>query len=339
MIMSFALIKKISFNSAFDFMALRRLSLMFSGLLVLGSIAAFFTMGLNYGVDFRGGSLLEVRMKQAFQMDELRSELNSLDLGEIRLQEFGLPTDVLILVQYQVAETAEEEEKAQQAAIERIKAQLDDRVDQYRRTEVVGPTVSAELIEAGILATLIALGAIALYIAIRFEWRFALAALAALTHDVITTVGLFAILQLEFNLATVAAILTIAGYSINDTVVVFDRIRESLRKYKQKTVYELLNMALNATLTRTTMTSITTLLALLSLFIFGGPVIRDFSIALIWGVIIGTYSSLLLATPLVLILGLKATVFDKPEIDEEDGAAAYVKRMKSKRGDEDEEQG
>jgi len=271
----------------------------FSTILVVGSIALFLGKGLNYGIDFIGGIMLEVRTEQAADLGEMRSALGGLGLGEVALQEFGQETDVLIRVQRQ-----DGGEKAQQAAVAKIKETLGSGVE-YRRTEFVGPKVSEELFIDGLMAVGLAILAILVYIWFRFEWQFGLGAVVALTHDVISTVGIFSLLGLEFNLSTVAAVLTIAGYSINDTVVVYDRVREDLRKYKKMPLPELLNRAINETLSRTVMTSLTTLLALGALFFLGGAVIRDFSFAMIWGVIIGTYSSICLAVPLLLYLKLE----------------------------------
>ncbi len=303
-----ALIRKIPLDPQLDFIGKRNICIVFSTLLVLASIGVFLVQGLNYGVDFRGGILMEVRTDGPANLSELRSELGGLGLGEVSLQEFGESTDVLINVQRQ-----DGEEAAQITAINLVKETLGDRVVEYRRVEFVGPKVGAELREAGILATVLALGAIALYIWFRFEWQFAVAALMALTHDVIATIGFFAFMQIEFNLATLAAVLTIAGYSINDTVVVFDRTREELRRYKRRPILDIYNMAINRTISRTTMTSVTTLLALISLATFGGEVIRGFSLGLIWGIVIGTYSSIGLAIPLLNLMRLRASHVAPPD--------------------------
>ncbi|NNG05831.1 MAG: protein translocase subunit SecF [Inquilinus sp.] len=282
-----------------DFVGPRRLAFGLSGLLVLASIVLVAVLGLNFGIDFRGGILMEVRSEQAADIGQMRTTLGGLGLGEVSLQEFGAETDVLIRIQRQPG--AEDE---QIAAIAAVQEALGPGFD-YRRTEFVGPTVGQELIEAGILAVVLAMGGILLYIWFRFEIQFGLCAVIALTHDVVTTIGLFALIQHEFNLATVAALLTIAGYSINDTVVVFDRVRENLRRYKKAPLVEILNRSLNETLSRTTITGLTTLLALVALYAFGGAVIRDFSLALIWGVVIGTYSSIYVAVPLLLYVKLR----------------------------------
>jgi preprotein translocase subunit SecF len=275
----------------------RKIGFAISALLILGSIVLVGTRGLNLGIDFLGGTLIEVQTEGPANLSAMRTELNDLGLGEVTLQEFGAPDTVLIRIQRQAGE-----EEAQLAALEAAKAAIDEQVVEYRRQEFVGPTIGAELQEAAIYAVLSALVAIMIYIWFRFEWQFGLGAIVALTHDVIATMGLFALLQLEFNLSTVAAVLTIAGYSINDTVVVYDRVREKIRKYKRMPFDELFDFALNKTLSRTVMTSVTTLLALFALAFFGGEVIRGFSIALIWGVVIGTYSSVMVAVPLLLYL-------------------------------------
>lgn len=285
-------------NTSFDFVSRRRLAYPLSALLIILSIGAFLTQGLNFGIDFRGGILIEIKTEGPANVAQLRATVGGLGLGEVQVQEFGAPDDVLIRVQQQDGSEAE-----QIQAINIIKDALGDQVTEYRRTEFVGPTVGAELISSAIWAVLLAIGAILIYIWFRFEWQFGIGAVIALTHDVLTTIGLFAITQLEFNLATVAAILTIAGYSINDTVVIYDRVREELRRYKKLDMPAVLNLAVNRTLSRTFMTSVTTLIALVALAIFGGTIIRDFAYAMIWGVVIGTYSSVFIAVP--VLLGLK----------------------------------
>jgi len=287
-------INLISVKPNINFVGRRKIFFGISIILIMISIVMFFTHGLNYGIDFQGGILIEVRVDKAGKLGEMRRQLTNLNLGEVSLQEFGAPTDILIRIQKQVGG-----EKAQQAAIDKVKRKLGSSV-KYRRTEFVGPKVSEELFRDGVLAVILAIMGILLYIWFRFEWQFGIGAIIALCHDVITTIGIFALSGIEFNLSTVAAILTIAGYSINDTVVVFDRVRENLRKYKSLPLLELLNNSVNETLSRTVMTSATTLLALLSLYILGGEVIRGFSFAMIWGVLIGTYSSICLAVPLLL---------------------------------------
>ncbi|MDP7601223.1 MAG: protein translocase subunit SecF [Rhodospirillales bacterium] len=288
----------ISIKPNLEFIGKRTIFFAFSVLLILASLSLFVARDLNYGIDFQGGILIEVRVDKAGKLGKMRQQFSNLGLGEISLQEFGAPTDILIRVQKQ-----EGGEKAQQAAIDKVKQALGPGVE-YRRTEFVGPKVSEELFRDGVLAVVLAMLGILIYIWFRFEWQFGLGAIIALTHDVLSTIGIFALTGIEFNLSTVAAILTIAGYSINDTVVVYDRVRENLRKYKTLSLPELLNNSINETLSRTVMTSVTTLLALLSLYILGGEVIRGFSFAMIWGVVVGTYSSICLAVPLLLYLNV-----------------------------------
>ena len=286
-----------------NFLGLRVVFLGISATLIVASIILFAVFGLNLGVDFRGGILIEVQTKAPANLADLRSRLGNLGLGEVSLQQFGAPTDILINVQRQDGEEGE-----QNAAINAIKRELGDQVAEYRRAEFVGPKVGGELKRAGILATVLAMLGITVYIWFRFEWQFAVGGLVALFHDVVATIGFLALTQLEFNLSTLAAVLTIAGYSINDTVVIFDRVRETLRKYKKMPLLDLLNLSVNQTLSRTTLTSFTTLLALISLAVFGGEVIRGFAVVLIWGVILGTYSSWGLAVPLLSYMSLRAGV-------------------------------
>ena len=290
-------LKLVKTGTDIKFMKIKRLTLLVSSFLFLLSLISIFTKGLNLGIDFTGGSLIEVRFEEKISLNNLRSEMNNLDLGEIQLQTIGEENDVVIRVQDKNNDAI-----TQTKTIEVIKNSLKDKSVDYRRTEFVGPKVGGELVNAGIIAVIFSLIGILFYIWLRFQWNFAIGAIIALIHDVILTLGFFSVLQLEFNLATVAAVLTIAGYSINDTVVIYDRIRETMRKYKQITFDEIINLALNGTLSRTLMTSLTTLLALTALFIFGGVVISSFIIALIWGVFIGTYSSLYVASPLLIFL-------------------------------------
>lgn len=290
-------------NTKINFIGRRKIAFVCSALLMAFSLGFFAVKGLNYGIDFKGGILMEVRTPAVADIDGLRDRLSGLGLGEVALQEFGQPTDVLIRIERQPGG-----EKAQMVAVGKVKESLGKDVASYRRTEFVGPKVGGELIQAGILAVVLSLVVIMVYVWFRFEWQFSVGAITALTHDVIATIGVFSVLGLEFNLATVAAILTIAGYSINDTVVVFDRIRENLRKFKTMPIDELLNVSVNQTLSRTLLTSITTLLALLAIFIFGGAVIKDFAFALIWGVLVGTYSSVFVASPVVMSLNIRESI-------------------------------
>jgi preprotein translocase SecF subunit len=277
-----------------DFMRWHIVGFAFSGFLSVLTLVLFLTQGLNYGIDFLGGTLIEARVTTGpANLAEMRATLNALNLGEVTLQEFGGPSDVLIRFAQQPGGDA-----AQMQALRTVREALGPGID-YRRVEVVGPSVGSELIRAGILATVLATVAIMVYVWFRFEWQFGVGAVLATIHDVTTTVGLFALLQLDFNLTTLAAILTIAGYSINDTVVIYDRMRETMRKHRTMPLRDLINLALNETLARTIITASTTILAVLSLLLFGGEVLRGFSIALLWGMIIGTYSSLFIAGPVL----------------------------------------
>ncbi len=304
------LVSLIPLGTKIDFMRFRKMAGSSSIAMAILSIVFFLVLGLNYGIDFRGGILMEIRTPGAADIGELRSNLSGLGLGEVQLQEFGNETDVLIRIERQPGG-----ERGQQSAVTKVREALAKGID-YRRVETVGPKVGGELIEAGIIAVLLALAAMLLYIWFRFEWQFGVGAVIALTHDVVLTIGIFALLGLEFNLSTVAAILTIAGYSINDTVVVYDRVRENLRKYKSMDLEALLNLSINDTLSRTILTSVTTLLALMALFLFGGQVIKGFSFAMIWGVIIGTYSSIWIAVPLLVYMKLKRGGLIIGEVDE-----------------------
>ena len=294
------LLKLVPDDVNIPFMPFRKVFMTISVVAVVLSLAMVFVKGMNFGIDFQGGILIEVRMPQAADLGQMRGQLGALGLGEVSLQEFGNPADVLIRIGAQDGDAA-----AQQVAIEAVKSALGAGVD-YRRVEFVGPKVSSELLLDGVLAVAVAIIAMLIYIWLRFEWQFGLGAVVALSHDIFITLGVFSLLELEFNLSTVAAVLTIAGYSINDTVVVFDRIREDLRKYKTKPIPDLLNDAINLTLSRTLMTSQTTLVALLALFFLGGEVIRDFSFAMIFGIAVGTYSSICVAAPLLLYTNVAA---------------------------------
>ncbi|MGH6887460.1 MAG: protein translocase subunit SecF [Geminicoccales bacterium] len=291
-------------RTTIPFLRFERAGYAISAALVLLSLVLLPIKGLNLGIDFRGGILIEVRMPgAAADLGAMRATLGGLGLGEVALQEFGEPTDVLIRIERQAGD-----EEAQLTAVDQVKAALAAQFGEdvsYRRVEFVGPKVSEELLWAGTQAVIYALIAILAYIWFRFEWQFGVGAVVALAHDVILTLGIFSLLGLEFNLSTIAALLTIVGYSLNDTVVIYDRVRENLRRYKAMALPELLDRSINETLARTIMTSLTTLLALIALFVFGGPVIRGFTFAMIWGVLVGTYSTIFVATPLLLHLNLR----------------------------------
>jgi preprotein translocase SecF subunit len=281
------------------FVRLRTISWVISALLTVMPLLLVWKVGLNYGIDFQGGTLMEIKTKESVaDLASIRAKVHGLNLGEVQIQEFGAPDDVLIRV------AAQPTEKEQQESITKVKQVLGDDVE-YRRVEVVGPTVSGELIAGGTLAVVIAMGAILLYIWFRFEWQFAVAAIASLVHDVTGTIGLYSALQLEFNLSSIAAILTIIGYSLNDKVVIFDRIRENLRKYRKMPLAELLDLSINETLSRTVLTHVTTFLAMMPFVIVGGEAIFGFALAMVWGIVIGAYSSIYVAAPLQLILGVR----------------------------------
>ncbi len=316
-----------------DFIGKRFVAFVFSLLIIAGSIGLTVKEGLNFGIDFTGGTLIEIRVEEMPDLAAVRGDLNGLGLGAISLQEFGEATDLLIRLPEQ-EESAEEREartqcfaeekddtqcplNPQQVAIDKVRESLDVRFGEgkvdYRRTEFVGPQVGEELKKQGLYAIIGALIGILLYVWFRFEWQFGVAAIVALAHDSIATIGLFALMQWQFDLSTVAAVLMIAGYSINDTVVVFDRIRENLRKYKKMSLPEIFNMSVNQMLSRTILTSGTTMLALVSLWIFGGEVIRGFVNALVFGIAIGTYSSIFVAAPTLLYLNLRRESVAGPE--------------------------
>jgi len=296
------------------FMKHAKLAAYISAALCIASVALFFAAGLNFGIDFKGGTLIEIRTQEKADLGTLRSKIGSLKLGDFELQTFGSDKDVLIRV-----ETQEGGEKNQRIAVERVRSALGDSVD-YRRVEVVGPKVSGELAREGTIAVIVAILAVMVYIWFRFEWQFAVGAVLSLSHDVLLTIGVFAILQIGFGLPIIAAILTIVGYSLNDTVVVYDRVRENLRKYKKKSLPDIIDQSLNQMLRRTILTSVSTLLALISLYVFGGEVLRGFTFTMIWGVIIGTYSSIFIAAPLLLLTGARISDPIKPEGEPEEAA-------------------
>jgi preprotein translocase subunit SecF len=282
------------------FMRYKGLCLALSLIAMALSLVVIWERGFNYGVDFTGGTVVEVQSKTGpADIAGLREKLNQLGIGSVQIQSFGNDNDVLIRVEQQKGGEAE-----QKAAITKVTAALGDQYEQ-RRFESVGPAVSSELRWTGFYAVVAGLLAIVAYVWIRFEWQFAVGAIVALTHDVLLVAGIFSFLQLEFDLSIVAALLTILGYSVNDTVVVSDRIRENLRKYKTKPLDELLDLSINETLSRTILTGCTAIAVLLALYIFGGAVIRNFNLAMLLGVVIGTYSSIFIGAPLLGYLGVK----------------------------------
>ncbi len=289
-----------------DFMRWRYVAVGGSILVNLIAIVAVLVMGLQFGIDFSGGTLVQIKTQGPAKIGEMRGKLNGLGLGEVQLQEFGASNQVLIRVERQKSgEGQGGEEKEAAAVATKVQQALGLPDSSIERREFVGPKVGAELIRAGVIATVLALLSIAIYVWFRFDWEFGVSGLVALLHDVLATVGVFSVFHLEFNLTTVAAILTIAGYSINDTVVVFDRVRENMRKYKVMPLYDLHNLSINETLSRTILTSTTTLLAVLMLFLFGGEVIHGFSFAMLFGILIGTYSSIYVGSGMLLFMGAR----------------------------------
>ena len=290
-------------DTKIDFVGMRAITWVVSALLTVVPIILVATVGLNFGIDFQGGTLIEIQTKESpAKLSEIRGKINELGIGEVQIQEFGAPNAVLIRI------AAQPTEAEQQGSIAKVKQALGDGVE-YRRVEVVGPTVSNELIAGGTIAVVIAMLGILIYVWFRFEWQFAVAAIASLIHDVTGTIGLYALLQLEFNLSSIAAILTIIGYSLNDKVVIFDRVRENLRKYKRMPLVELLDLSINETLSRTVLTHVTTFLALVPFLVVGGEAIYGFALAMCWGIVIGAYSSIFVASPLQLILGVRRDAF------------------------------
>ena len=287
-------------DTKFDFMRFRRISFPLSAILSIIAISLYFFHGLNFGIDFKGGTLMEVQSKAgAADLARMRATLGSLGLGEVQLQQFGAPNDVLIRIAEQPGG-----ELAQQQAVSKVRAALGDEVE-YRRVEVVGPRVSSELLSYGVVGLMLAILAILNYLWFRFEWQYALGAKIANVHDIVLTIGFMSITQIDFDLTSIAALLTILGYSLNDTVVIYDRIREMLRRYRKLPMPELLNASVNQTLSRSVITHVTVSLALLALLLFGGQAIHSFTATMMFGVVlVGTYTSVFIASPILIYLGV-----------------------------------
>jgi preprotein translocase subunit SecF len=300
---SIPLLRIVPDDTKFDFMRFRRISFPISAALSIVAILLFFLHGLNFGIDFVGGTLIEVQSKTGpADIAKMRTTLGGLGLGEVQLQEFGAPTDVLIRVAQQPGG-----EQAQQAAIAKVREALGDTVD-YRRVEVVGPRVSSELLASSTIGLGLAIFAILSYLWFRFEWQFSLGAMIANVHDLVLTIGYMSLTQIDFDLSSIAALLTILGYSLNDTVVIYDRIREMLRRYKRMSMPDLLNISVNSTLSRSIITHVTVTLALLALLFFGGHAIHSFVATMIFGVVlVGTYTSVFIAAPILIYLGVGTT--------------------------------
>jgi preprotein translocase subunit SecF len=287
-------------DTKFDFMRFRRISFPVSAMLSIAAILLYFFHGLNFGIDFIGGTLIEVQTKAGpADLAKMRSTIGSLGLGEFQLQQFGAPDDVLIRISEQPGG-----DEAQQAAVQKVRNALGDAVD-YRRVEVVGPSVSTELLAYGTIGLVLAIVAILIYLWFRFEWQFALGAMIANVHDLVLTVGFMSLTRIDFDLTSIAALLTILGYSLNDTVVIYDRIREMLRRYKRMPMPELLNASVNATLSRSIVTHVTVAMSLLALLLFGGQAIHSFTATMMFGVVlVGTYTSVFIASPILIYLGV-----------------------------------
>ncbi|GGE44806.1 protein-export membrane protein SecF [Agaricicola taiwanensis] len=306
------LLRLVPDETKFDFIRFRRVTLPVSAVMSILAVVLYLGLGLNFGIDFRGGSLMEIQTKDGpADLEQLRTTLDGLGLGEVSLQQFGADTDVLIRIGQQ-----EGGEQAQQEAANKVRAALGDSVD-YRRVEVVGPSVSGELLSYGTLGVILATFGILIYLWFRFEWQFALGAMIANTHDIVLTIGFMSLMQIDFDLTSIAALLTILGYSLNDTVVIYDRIREILRRYKKMPMEEILNLSINSTLSRSVITHVTVTLALLALLIFGGPAIHNFAMVMTFGVVlVGTYTSIFIASPILIYLGVgvarRAGAFEAP---------------------------
>ncbi len=309
------LLRLIPDDTRIPFMGARKITFALSAFLLAGSLLSWLVLGLNLGIDFLGGTLIEARSRAGTaDLASVRSTLGNLGVGEVQVQEFGQPEDVMIRLPQQ-----EGGEKAQQAAIAKIRTALGESYD-IRRVETVGPSVSADLRRDGAIAVVLSLFLVLLYLWLRFEWQFALGAVLTTAHDALLTLGLLSVLQITFDLPILAAILTIIGYSLNDTVVIYDRIRENLRRFKRMPLPELIDLSINQTLTRTVATALTTFLATLALFLFGGEGLRGFNFTMLVGIIIGTYSSIVVSAPLLIVFNLRAG--EKAESREPGAASA-----------------
>jgi preprotein translocase subunit SecF len=289
-------------DTKFDFMRFRRISFPMSAMLSIVAIMLYFFHGLNFGIDFIGGTLIEVQTKASpADLAKMRATIGALKLGDFQLQQFGAPDDVLIRISEQPGG-----DEAQQAAVQKVRDALGEDVT-YRRVEVVGPSVSTELLAYGTIGLVLAIVAILIYLWFRFEWQFALGAMIANVHDLVLTVGFMSLTHIDFDLTSIAALLTILGYSLNDTVVIYDRIREMLRRYKRMSMPELLNASVNATLSRSIVTHVTVAMSLLALLLFGGQAIHSFTATMMFGVVlVGTYTSVFIASPILIYLGVGA---------------------------------
>ena len=301
-------------NTKFGFMRFRRVSYPLSATLSIVSVLMFLFVGMNFGIDFAGGTQVDIRAKTGeAHIADIRSKAESLGLGPVEVQQIGSDADVLLRLNLQPGGA-----QGEQTAIAKLRDAFSNDYE-FRSVNSVGPSVSSELVQSGTLGVVVAILAVLTYLWFRFEWQFAVGAIIGTMHDLLLTVGFFCVTQLEFNQTSIAAILTIVGYSLNETVVVLDRIREVMRKYKRLSTAEIIDMSINAVLPRTIMTATTVFLALLALFFLGGHVIRSFSAAMIWGIFVATYSSIFICSPMLIYMGVRSDVFDKK--DQEDKAA------------------
>lgn len=292
-------------ETKFGFMQFRSVSFPFSALLSVLTIIVFFAIGVNFGIDFKGGTLVELQAKGAqANISQVREKSNALGFGSVEVAEFGTPRELLLRIELQTAPTTAEQERAQQNVVTKLRETFGADYE-FRRVEVVGPRVSGELVQNGTIGVIIGIVGVLIYLWFRFEWQFAVAAVIATLHDIVLTIGFFVAFQITFDMTSLAVILTILGYSLNDTVVVFDRIREMLRKYKKLRLTDVIDISINSTLSRTVITALTSFLAMLAMAIFGGEVLRSFSVAMLFGIVIGTYSSIFIAAPILIYLGLK----------------------------------
>ena len=296
-------------NNSLDFSSrFKKANIISLSIFILSVILILFK-GLNYGIDFKGGTLIELRAdKENINISEIRNSLNTMNLGDINVKEFGKKSDYLIKIEQKAENDNELISKIKKVLINNLNADIS-----FRRVENVGPKVSSELLQSGVIAISLSLAAMLFYIWVRFEWQFSIGSIIALFHDIVITIGIFSLLSLEINLSIIAAVLTIVGYSMNDTVVIYDRIRENLNKYTRLNISEIANLSINETLSRTIITSVTTLLALFSIYILGGEILRGFSFAMILGVLIGTYSSIFVATPVLKFFKVSYKTLEKEE--------------------------
>jgi preprotein translocase subunit SecF len=312
-------------DTKFPFMRFRAVSFPFSAALSLLTILVFFLIGVNFGIDFKGGTLVELQAKSGqANITDIRNRADRLGFGAVEVQEFGNASDILLRVELQEAATEADQERAQQNVVTKLKETFGAEYD-FRRVEVVGPRVSNELVQNGTIGIIVGIIGVLMYLWFRFEWQFAVGAVVATLHDIVLTIGFFVAFQLTFDMTSIAVILTILGYSLNDTVVVYDRIREMMRKYKRLTLADTIDIAINSTLSRTVITATTTFLSMLALAIFGGEVLRSFSLAMLFGIVIGTYSSIFIAAPMLIYLGLKTGGGEAKDGKAEAGAKALAK--------------